>query len=143
MALAGGHAHAQAVPASVLGTWRIERILPTHNVGCWDNARARTLVGTTLTYTPHKLVFTGGEEPISETFTRTLSARKFQDEYKLDLASLGIRAASISELDLQHEDADYTGSSTEVPGDTVLLAGPGRIVVSACGVYYSAVRARR
>jgi hypothetical protein len=49
----------------------------------------------------------------------------------------------IREVDLQHEDADVTGATTEVPGDTVVLAGPGRIIVSACGVYYEATRSRR
>jgi hypothetical protein len=32
-------------------------------------------------------------------------------------------------------------ASTAVPGDSVLLVGPNRIVVSACGVYYEATRA--
>jgi hypothetical protein len=35
---------------------------------------------------------------------------------------------------------DITGATTEVPGDSVLLAGPNRIVVSACGVYFEATR---
>lgn len=134
-------AHAQTMPASVAGAWKIVKILPTKNTQCWDEARARTLVGTRLVFTAHRLKYAGAEIAISETLTRTLSARKFLDEYKIDLPKLGIRAASVTELDLQHEDADFTGATTEVPGDTVLLAGPGRIAVSACGVFYSAVRA--
>jgi hypothetical protein len=59
----------------------------------------------------------------------------------VDLAELGIRTEQVTEIDLQHEDADITGATTEVPGDTVVIAGPGRIVVSACGVFYEAVRA--
>jgi len=42
---------------------------------------------------------------------------------------------------MQHEDADITGATTEVPGDSVLLAGPSRIIVSACGVFFEARRA--
>ena len=133
--------HAQAVPESISGVWRIAKILPTMNTQCWDAERARTLVGTMLRYKPHVLGWVGGDVPVTEALSRTLSLRKFQDEYKVDLASLGIRAGSVTEIDLQHEDADITGATTEVPGDTVLLAGPGRIVVSACGVFYSAVRA--
>jgi len=45
------------------------------------------------------------------------------------------------EVDMQHEDADITGATTEVPGDSVLLAGPSRIIVSACGVFFEARRA--
>ena len=141
-------ARAQAVPPTLLGAWRIDRVLPTQTPGCWDAAQGRKLLGTTLLFAPHSLTFAGGTEPISETLTRTLSTRRFHEEYTvgqhtLSLADLGIRTAGVTEHDLQHEDADYTGGSTEVPGDTVLLAGPGRIVISACGVYYLALRAKR
>jgi len=133
-------AHAQSMPASVAGKWRIVKILPTRNVQCWDEDHAKTLLGTTLTYQAHAMVWQGGSVAISDALTRTLSRRKFQDEYKIDLDEIGIKAQSIQEIDLQHEDADITGATTEVPGDTIVIAGPGKIVVSACGVFYSAVR---
>ena len=131
---------AQAMPASITGTWRIVKVLPTTNLQCWDAERAKTLLDTTLTYRPKLMAWRGGDVTIAEALSRTLTRRQFKDEYKVDLAELGIAAPSVLELDLQHEDADITGSTTEVPGDTVLLAGPGKIVVSACGIFYSAVR---
>lgn len=131
---------AQAIPQPITGTWKIVKILPTHNPACWSQERGKTLLGSTLTYSSHAMVWQGGLVPVSDTVSRTLSRRKFMDEYKVDLPELGISAASVLELDLQHEDADITGATTEVPGDTVVLAGPGKIVVSACGVFYSAVR---
>jgi hypothetical protein len=133
--------HAQAIPAALAGRWRIVKILPTRNTQCWDQERARTLLGSTLTYQLHTMVWQGGPVAISEALSRTLTRHSFQDEYQVDLPELGIAAAEVEEIDLQHEDADITGATTEVPGDTILLAGPGRIVVSACGVFYSAVRA--
>ena len=133
-------ARAQAVPAALTGQWRITKILPTHNDQCWDADRAKSVLDATLLYQPHALVYQGTAVTITEALTRTLSRRKFQDEYKVGLDELGIRAEAVTELDLQHEDADITGATTEVPGDTVVLAGPGRIVVSACGVFYAAVR---
>ena len=138
--LAGASAHAQATPASLVGTWRIVKVLPTHNPQCWDEQHTRSLVGSTLTYRPHAMRWQGGEVPISEALSRTLSGRKFEDEYKVHLPELGIRAPEVTEIDLQHEDMDITGATTEVPGDTIVLAGPGRIAVSACGVFYEAVR---
>jgi len=133
-------AHAQSMPASIAGKWRIAKILPTHNPQCWDEDRSRSLLGTTLVYQAGAMAWQGGAEPVTDALSRTLSRRKFQDEYKVDLPELGIAAASVTEIDLQHEDADITGATTEVPGDTIVLAGPGRIVVSACGVFYSAIR---
>ncbi len=139
---------AQSMPASIAGSWRITRIVTSGRTACWDEARARTLLGSTLTYTQGTMSWMGGNVPVPEVLTRTLSRRKYQDEYKVDLAELGIRADSIVEIDLQHEDADVTGATTEVPGDTVLLNSTGRgghpeLLLSACGVYYAAVRAGR
>ena len=136
-------ARAQAMPSSIKGSWRIVKILPTHNPQCWDANQARTLVGTTLTYRQGAMIWRDGEVEVPEALSRELSRRKFQDEYKVDLADLGIHTQPVTEIDLQHEDADITGATTEVPGDTIVLAGPGRIVVSACGVFYEAVRANR
>jgi len=129
------------MPPSILGKWRVVKILPTHNPQCWDQDQAKSMVGTTLTYQDHALIWHGGVERISDALSRRLSRRNFQEEYKVDLPELGIDAGSVEEIDLQHEDADVTGSTTEVPGDTVVIVGPGRIVVSACGVFYSAIRA--
>ena len=137
---AASDASAQAMPASITGKWRIVKILPTHNPQCWDEVRAKSLVGSTLVYQAHAMVWSGGAVPISDALSRTLSRRKYKDEYQVDLPELGIVAGSVEEIDLQHEDADITGATTEVPGDTIVIAGPGRIVVSACGVFYSAVR---
>jgi hypothetical protein len=136
----GIHGKAQSTPVSIAGKWRIEKILPTRNAQCWDDGQAKSMVGTTLTYQEHAMVWHGGVEPISAALSRTLSRRRFLDEYKVDLPELGIVAASVDEIDLQHEDADVTGATTEVPGDTIVVAGRGRIVVSACGVFYSAIR---
>ena len=141
--LCAGAAHAQAMPVSITGSWRIVKILPTHNTPCWDPDRAKTLLGSTLKYRQGAMTWQGGEVEIPEALSRELSKRKFQDEYKVDLAELGIHTEPVTEIDLQHEDADITGATTEVPGDTIVLAGPNRIVVSACGVFYEAVRASR
>ena len=142
---AGGFAVAmpssgQLMPPAIAGSWRIVKILPTHNPTCWDQDRAKMLVGTTLRYREGAMNWQGGDVMIPEALSRSLSRRRFQEEYKVDLAELGIRTDQVTEIDLQHEDADITGATTEVPGDTVVVAGPGRIVVSACGVFYEAVR---
>lgn len=138
--LGASGAAAQSIPPSLSGKWRIVKILPTHNQQCWDEARAKALIGTVMVYQAHAMVWQGGGVPITDALSRTLTRRKFQEEYQVELPELGIAAGSVEEIDLQHEDADITGATTEVPGDTILLAGPGKIVVSSCGVFYAAVR---
>ncbi len=144
--VAAGYLSAEPLPARLRGSWRITRILPTHNVGCWGQQQAAKLVGTTLTYSDHSMHWYGGAVPLQGIVTREISADQFYKEnsgsggYDVDFKMLGIRAESITEVDLQHEDADITGATTEVPGDAVLLAGTNRIVFSVCQVYYEAVR---
>ena len=140
-------AHAQErLPASVAGTWRITRILPVHTNACWTAEQAAPLLGSLLQYTPSQMRWQGGAVPLTGITTRSITSTDLAQETpggetpSLKLADLGIRAHGVTEVNLQHDDADITGSTTEVPGDSVLLAGPGRIIVSACGVYMEARR---
>jgi hypothetical protein len=140
-----GGLSAEPLPARLRGIWRIARILPTHNIACWGQDQAIKLVGTTLTYGDRSMRWQGGPVPLQGIVTREVTAEEFASENSgggssLDFNMIGIRAASVTEVDLQHEDADITGATTEVPGDAVLMAAPNRTVVSACGVYYEATR---
>lgn len=135
----------ESMPAQMMGTWKIVRMLPTKNEGCWDGAKS--LVGSTLTYRPREMRWQGGAVPLTGVVTRTQSSVSFKQESlntfgtPLTLADLRIMSPQVTEVDLQHDDADITGATTEVPGDTVLLVGRNTIVVSACGTYFEAVRA--
>lgn len=136
---------AEPLPATVAGSWRIARVLPTKNVGCWSADQARELVGSTLAYSSSSLRWHGGDVPLEGVTTRQVTAAQFLKENSgsggsADFTQLGIRNARVLEVDLQHEDMDITGASTEVPGDSVLVVSPNRIVVSACGVFMEAVR---
>lgn len=136
---------AQGGVEEIYGTWRIQRVLPTPHVGCWDVKRGETLVGTTLSYAPHRMRWHGGWFPVTEILSREVTAEEFRRENSADgstlkLSDVGVRRDSVTEFDLQHDDADITGATTEVPGDTILVTGRNTIVVSACGVYFEAVR---
>lgn len=137
-------ARAEQLPASLRGTWRIARILPTTNSSCWTREQARSLVGTTLTYSQNAMRWRGGVVPLEDIYTRQVAAEEFRKEnagvQPASFAQLGVRAADLVEVDMQHEDAAVLPASTEVPGDAVLMVAPDRIVVSACGVYYEATR---
>ena len=136
---------AEPLPPELTGSWRILRILPTRNVTCWDEKQARTVLGTTLSYSPSVMLWRSREFRLQGIDTRELTADEFLQEtghgqYYADFAQLGIHRKSVTEVTLKHKDADITGSSVEMPGDNVLLAGRNRIIVSACNVCYEAVR---
>jgi hypothetical protein len=137
---------AEPLPSRLAGTWRIQRILPTKNAACWSEKDVQPLIGSTLTYSRNSMKWRGGSVPLTGITTRTLTAEEFAKETgsgsnSARFEQLGIHANAVLEVDFQHEDMDITGATTEVPGDSVLLAAPNRIIVSACGVYFEATRA--
>jgi len=139
-------ASAQSLPSQLAGSWKIARVLPTHNTKCWDSTQAQPLLGSTLYYSSTAMRWRGGEVPLQGITMRMVSGAQFKkensgDEGAADFLQLGIHSGSVLEVDMQHEDADITGATTEVPGDSVLIAGPNRIIVSACGVFFEARRA--
>ncbi len=143
--LAANTLTAEQLPGRLQGSWHITRVLPTTNSACWGRGQAEPLLGSTLTYRDDSLRWRGGSVPLEDVTTRTVTDNVFQQENRgaespASFAQLGIHTHAVTEVDLQHEDADITGATTEVPGDSVLLAGPNRIVVSACGVYFEATR---
>ena len=138
----------ERLPQQVAGTWRITRVLPAQSgTACWTEKEAQPLVGSLLDYSQHSMRWRGGTVALHGITTRAVTSAELADEAPagagraaLRLTDLGIGAKGVTEVNLQHEDMDITGATTEVPGDSVLVAGPGRIVVSACGVYLEARR---
>jgi hypothetical protein len=141
----GAVSSAEPLPAALQGTWRIAKLLPTTNVSCWSTAQAMPLVGSMLVYTPKAMTWKGGAVPLLGVSTRLVDSEDVRAESggganAASFAQLQISTTSVMEVNLQHEDADITGATTEVPGDSVLLAAPNRIVGNACGVYFEATR---
>ena len=136
----------ERLPQQVAGAWRITRILPVHANSCWTEKEAQPLVGSILEYGQSQMRWLGGIVPLTGVTTRAVTSDVLERETaagsgpSLKLADLGIRSAGVTEVNMQHEDADITRSTTEVPGDSVLIAGTGRIIVSACGIYMEARR---
>jgi hypothetical protein len=136
---------AEPLPASLAGSWKITRVLPSTSAACWNASQAQPLLGSTLVYRDDSMRWRGGEVPLQDVLTRSVTAAEFRQENSTlgsppEFAELGIHTQRVTEVDLQHDDADITGATTEVPGDTVLIVAPNKIVVSACGVFFEATR---
>ena len=102
-------------------------------------------MGSTLTYSQNQMRWRGGAVALDGIYTREVSGSRFQRENAgaetpASFEQLGIRQDAVTEVDMQHPDAAVLPASTEVPGDSVLMVAPDRIVVSACGVYFEATR---
>src|ERR1700734_2273989 len=67
-------------PRSLAGTWRITRVLPTTNSGCWTRQQAQPLLGTTLTYRSDLLRWHGGQIEITDVSLRDLTDQEFRQE---------------------------------------------------------------
>ena len=138
----------ERLPQGVAGSWRITKVLPARSgQACWTPREAQTLVGSVLEYAQHSMRWQGGVVPLNGITTRVVHSRELAEEAPagdgraaLQLQDLGIAGTRVTEVNFQHEDADITGATTEVPGDSVLMASAGRIVLSACGVYLEARR---
>lgn len=137
---------AEPLPPGLSGNWRITRVLSSSEQACWDANKAHELIGTTLSYRSSSMRWQSVSVPLEGVLTRSVTPAQFRKENAAfgavpQFAALGIHASRVTEVDLQHEDSDVTGTTTELPGDSVLLLSPTHIVVSACGVFYEATRA--
>ncbi len=136
----------ESMPRELAGAWRITRVLPARPpAACWTEKEAKPLVGSELRYSAHAMRWKGGSVPLLGITTRSVDAADLAQEdprgdKTLSLADLGFSTRHVLEVNLQHDDADITGATTEVPGDSVLIATPGRLVLSACGLYLEARR---
>ena len=134
-----------SLPHSLAGTWRISRMRPPPTPA-GPPSRPRPLLGTTITYRSDLLRWHGGQIEVTDVScakppTKSSARKILAPISPANFAQLGIHAKHVTEVDMQHDASDVLPASTAVPGDSVLLAGPNRIIVSACGVYFEATRA--
>jgi hypothetical protein len=83
--------------------------------------------------------------------TRTLTAQQFHDENsgggsnrsQLPWPQLGSKTDHLLEIKISYPDASITGTTSEIPGDTVLSTDKNTIIFSACNIYFEAKARRR
>lgn len=136
--------HAQQIPQQLWGTWTITHILPTDNITCWGNKEAKSILGTRIEYSADLFRWKTHAVKNPQVTVKTYTAEEFREEYsgsgayQVSFDQLGIHAHTAEYVSIGHPDADITGGTTEIPGDTVLIKSNSRIVISVCGVYFEA-----
>ena len=142
---------AQSIPEELKGTWVVRRELPTGMISCWGDEQAGKLLGTEIEYSAK--LFRGKDlatkDPIA--VASLITARQFHDEYSgqgagssdVTLKQVGINTGQARRVTIRHADANVSGSTSEIPGDDVLLKDQNTIIFSVCGVFFEAKRTAR
>jgi len=148
--LAGGAASAQQMPHELVGKWIIQRELPARTISCWGEEEAKAIVGSEIEYTPDSFRWksTVVKHPAVE--VRVVSAEGFERENsspsvngsQVSFRELGINAPDAKQVVISHQPAEITKTTTEIPGDEVLLKNEDTIVFSVCNLYFEAKRHR-
>jgi hypothetical protein len=134
------------MPQEIWGTWIVRRELPTRTISCWGESDAKKIIGSQIEYSEkvfrwNKLTV---KNPTVE--TRTVTAEQFRQANsspssngsQVNFRQLGIVAKQITEISIDHEPANLSRATTEIPGDDVLVKDPNTIIFSVCSVYFEA-----
>ncbi len=140
---------ATPMPAELLGTWTIRKILPTQTIGCWDEKQAKALIGTELIYKADSLRWkTTSARYVNSTVTivkaHDFAADNSGSQSSVTFKDLGIAASEVKQIAIEHPDVTIDdgskGGTTEMPGDTVMVKSSSALVFSVCNVYFEADR---
>jgi len=139
---------AGAIPHELIGRWTVIRTLPTKTISCWGEAEAKTVIGTEIIYTADALQWKDAVAKDPKVTRNVITARNFAlnnsgggaNDSNVSFKQLGITAARATQVTIEHPDATVTGSTTEIPGDSVLLRDATHIVFSVCNLYFLAER---
>jgi hypothetical protein len=148
--LAGSSLAAQNIPQELVGKWVIQRELPTRTISCWGEKEAKAIIGTEIEYTTDSFRWKHIVVKHPNVGVAVVSAEQFQRENsspsvngsQVAFRQLGIDAPEIKQVSINHEPAEITVATTEIPGDVVLLKNRNAIVFSVCNVYFEAKRLR-
>jgi len=136
------------IPKNLWGKWKVTRELNTRTISCWGEKEAKELIGTTIEYAPTALRWGDSTVTATSAKLKTATPAHFRDENSItsangsqvDFQQLGIRKSSVTQITIEHADARINRTTTEFPGDDVLVKAPDTIVFSVCNLWFEAKR---
>src|SRR5262249_22680949 len=116
---------AQTIPQELWGKWKITRGIPTGAIGCWGKAEAKKLIGTQIEYSNDVFRWKDVVTKNPKAEVKSVSAAQFQQDNsspssngsQVSFQQLGIKAGTAKQIIIQHDDANVTGATAEIPGD--------------------------
>jgi hypothetical protein len=139
---------AQNIPQELVGKWVIQRELPTRTISCWGEKESKAVIGTEITYTTDSFQWKHLVVKQLALKVAVVTAEQFQTDNsspsangsQVSFRQLGIRTPKVKQITINHPPVDFTGATTEMPGDVVLLKNHDIIVLSVCNAYFEAKR---
>lgn len=146
--LAASVAAAQTIPRELVGKWTIRRVIPTRTISCWAGIEAKGIIGSEVEYTPHSFRWNRVIVRHPRVEVRSVSAEQFERENsspsangsQVSFRQLGIAVPETKQINIDHEPAQITRATAEIPGDLVWIKSRNTIVLSVCNVYFEAKR---
>lgn len=133
------------VPFQLWGKWTVSKILPVSTVSCWDQKQSDAMIGTEIEYSANSFRWKDNVTRDPAAKTETITDQKFTEDHSgsgsfVNFKQLGIGAPSATQITITHPNAEITGATTEIPGDTVVVVDATHIVFSLCNMYFLAVK---
>jgi hypothetical protein len=141
-------AQAQSIPKEIWGTWIIQRELSTKTISCWGEEDAKKIIGTQIEYSEKIFRWDKLTTSSPRTKIKIVTADQFSTENsspssngsQVDFHQLGLVARKAMEISIDHEPANISGATVEIPGDELLVKDANTIVFSVCNLYFEAKR---
>lgn len=146
--LAASVAAAQNIPRELVGKWTIRRVIPTRTISCWAGIEAKGIIGSEVEYMAHSFRWNRVIVRHPKIEVRSVTAEQFERENsspnangsQVSFRQLGITVPETKQVSIDHEPAQITRATAEIPGDLVWLKSRNTIVLSVCNVFFEARR---
>ena len=139
-----------AIPVELWGKWVVRKVLPTETISCWDDRRARALVGTEIEYAGDGFRWKNKRVRNLGATSANVTAKEFAEDNsgggavdsQVSFRQLGITTGTVKQISIRHPDVvmGEGDGAGEMPGETVLMTRPGTMIFSVCNVYFEARR---
>lgn len=129
---------ATSMPRELWGVWTVTRALPGEGFTPCNEGFQNAMLGTQIEYSPDLFRWKDTTVKQPRVKEELVSTQALSNEYRTDIAQLGFSSSTVTLVTIAHPDANLTGATIEIPGDTVLLKAPGTIVFTVCGDWFEA-----
>ena len=111
------------------GTWKLKSIYPTRNIEGPSPSEQEKLLGTTIVLSGDTLKACGRSVPVRTIEVNQISSSDFLDNNRVRLSGVGIEAASVTEIVVNHRQAGTCFDVFPLPGQDIYIKDKNEIVI--------------